>query len=475
MILKNLNSVNLENLPLIIFGSGPAGITIALELEEKNINTLIIEAGGEYYSGDSQELYKGKIIGDPIQDLSESRLRQLGGSSCHWGGMCKPFEDYTFEQWPIKSNDLKPYLKKTCEILDINNKFRKAPLGEYLNQVEFQNSRVSFADKYKDHIKKSKYIMLVLNTQLLHLVGDNNNTRYAIVTSGQTKKKIKAKYFVLACGGIENSRLLLWTKFKNDGFINKNLPVGNYWMNHHHVFGGRAVISRKRFEEKMKSNFLGYSDWMHFATTQEFMNKKKILSATMYMLTQNVFWKDNIIDKEILEDFLCVAPDYGKKIAKIIADKDLECTNIKLSLEEKPVEDNKITLDDEKDKFGIPKVKLFYKKTKNSIKTAKLFLEEFAYLCRKDDLGRVAIRDNIVNLQDFELVGQGGHHMGGTRIGLDKNKSVVDLDLKVHDINNLFIAGSSNFVTGGYTNPTLTIVQFSIRLAKKINKKLRTI
>ena len=62
--------------------------------------------------------------------------------------------------------------------------------------------------------------------------------------------------------------------------------------------------------------------------------------------------------------------------------------------------------------------------------------------------------------------------MGGTRMGTDKNKSVVDNNLKVHDINNLYIGGSSNFVTGGYTNPTLTIIQFSIRLAEKISERL---
>ena len=48
------------------------------------------------------------------------------------------FEDYTFENWPIKSDELKPYLEKTCKILNINNQFRKAPLDEYINQVEYQ-------------------------------------------------------------------------------------------------------------------------------------------------------------------------------------------------------------------------------------------------------------------------------------------------------------------------------------------------
>ena len=66
------------------------------------------------------------------------------------------------------------------------------------------------------------------------------------------------------------------------------------------------------------------------------------------------------------------------------------------------------------------------------------------------------------------------HHMGGTRMGTDKFNSVVNKDLKVHNINNLYISGSSNFVTGGYTNPTYTIVQLAIKLADKINERLQT-
>ena len=57
-------------------------------------------------------------------------------------------------------------------------------------------------------------------------------------------------------------------------------------------------------------------------------------------------------------------------------------------------------------------------------------------------------------------------------MGIDKFESVVNKDLKVHGINNLYVSGSSNFVTGGYTNPTFTIIQFAIRLADKINERL---
>ena len=159
MILKNLDNINLDNFPVAIFGSGPAGITSALELEKKNIKCVVIEAGNENYSEASQEFYKGKVIGDPIPDLSSNRLRQFGGTSGHWGGWSLPLENYTFNLWPIKAEELSPYIIKTCKILDINNQFRKSSLNEFINQIDesFLPFKIKLVDInlfYNVHITK---------------------------------------------------------------------------------------------------------------------------------------------------------------------------------------------------------------------------------------------------------------------------------------------------------------------------------
>ncbi len=77
------------------------------------------------------------------------------------------------------------------------------------------------------------------------------------------------------------------------------------------------------------------------------------------------------------------------------------------------------------------------------------------------------------NKSDFPLDDEigGHHHMGGTRMGngLDKY-DVVDKNLKVLTTQNLYIAGSSVFRSGGHANPTLTIVQLSLKLADHLAK-----
>ena len=80
------------------------------------------------------------------------------------------------------------------------------------------------------------------------------------------------------------------------------------------------------------------------------------------------------MQKEIIKDFLCVSPKYGKKIAKMIFDKDLKCGNIFMNLEEVADEKNMITLDNsELDINGVPITNLYYNKSKKTLVTAKNF------------------------------------------------------------------------------------------------------
>ena len=245
MIFKNINEIKNTNFTVIIIGSGPAGISCALKLEEKKIKSLILEAGPEEYSDLSQESYSSKIIGDNITDLKESRVRQFGGTSNIWGGWSKPMENFNLSNWGIEYSELEKYSDQTCKILDINNKFRKSNIHKYFNQIEFQYSKVRFKDKYKEHISKSNYVNLILNTQAIKFEGNNNLTNYVECVFNGQNFKIASKFFILSAGGVENSRILLWSK-KNSNLINNKSPIGMYWMTHPWFLGGHGVFKKKK-------------------------------------------------------------------------------------------------------------------------------------------------------------------------------------------------------------------------------------
>ena len=143
-----------------------------------------------------------------------------------------------------------------------------------------------------------------------------------------------------------------------------------------------------------------------------------------------------------------------------------------MNLEEPPKEANKIVLDKKLlDKNGVPITNLHYKKSVETLNSAKTILIELGKLFVEKDIGRIALKSEIENLEGYENLGV-HHHMGGTRIGNNFKTSVVDSNLKMHDLRNCYILGSSVFTTGGYSNPTFSIVQLALRLANHLETKI---
>jgi choline dehydrogenase-like flavoprotein len=71
-----------------------------------------------------------------------------------------------------------------------------------------------------------------------------------------------------------------------------------------------------------------------------------------------------------------------------------------------------------------------------------------------------------------EAVMPGHHHLGATRMHPDPAHGVVDSDCQVHGLDNLHVASGSVFPSGGFSNPTLTIIALSLRLADRLKGEL---
>ena len=262
-------------------------------------------------------------------------------------------------------------------------------MDKYFNQIEFRYSKVRFAEKYKDEIKKSNYIHLILNSQVTHFEGNDQVINEVIIAQNKKSHKIKSNFFVLCGGGIENSRILLWTNQKSKGLLDKDLPIGKFWMTHPWILGGVGFLYKSKLKEILKDNFITYDGPMHISASKDFVNEKKIMSGAIYMNAK----EDTKLYKEIVKDFLCVAPEYGKKIARNIFDKDLKCGDIFMNLEELPDEKNRIELDkNELDNNGVPITNLYYKQSIDTLISMKTILEELGNFFVKKDIGRVAIK-----------------------------------------------------------------------------------
>ena len=96
--LEQLSDISNGLYDACVVGAGVAGITLAMELSKKGKNVILIEGGGKEETIKSQEIYGGLVTGDPYFDLSVGRLRFLGGSSNHWGGWSRSFEEIDFKR-----------------------------------------------------------------------------------------------------------------------------------------------------------------------------------------------------------------------------------------------------------------------------------------------------------------------------------------------------------------------------------------
>ena len=470
MIFNKLKKDQISKAPVLIVGSGPAGITLAIDLAKKNIDSIIVEAGEEFYSEDSQSYYSAKIVGDPLEQLSQSRLRQLGGTSGIWGGWSRPLENYDFLNWPISKGDIDPYLNEACSVLNIPNKFRSTNLNEEINQIEYQYSNVQFGEHYKEFLKKTKKIRIFLNSQFDHFESIDNKISYAIIKTKDGEIKIKSQNFILATGGIENSRILLWSRIKSPSLLDKKLPIGKHWMSHPFIYGGRGVVYKKKLKKNFQKQFINADGPIHFTPSENFLKSNNVLSCSVHMEPSD---DKEYTRKQIIRDIACLAPKLGKKIRKLYDGKELMCGNIKMHLQENYDMNNSIILDSEKDRFDIPKPILNYTQSPTSISSCKKLLIAFANLCLDKDIGRISVSDEIMNGNKIKEIAQGGHHhCGGTIMGESMNTSVVNSNLKVHNTNNLHVLGSSIFTSVGYVNPTLSIVQFSLRLSNFLERKL---
>jgi choline dehydrogenase-like flavoprotein len=148
---------------------------------------------------------------------------------------------------------------------------------------------------------------------------------------------------------------------------------------------------------------------------------------------------------------------------------------IDIRLEQAPNPLSRVTLIGDKDELGVPRAALNWSFTSHEKRSMRKIYEIIGSQAGATGIGRVKLKEELWDEKNNTMptsTSGGWHHMGTTRMSDDPKNGVVDADCKIHGIQNLFIAGSSCFPTGGGANPTFTIVALSIRLADHLKEKL---
>ncbi|MGV8979381.1 MAG: GMC family oxidoreductase [Cellulomonas sp.] len=121
-----------------------------------------------------------------------------------------------------------------------------------------------------------------------------------------------------------------------------------------------------------------------------------------------------------------------------------------------PQPDNRVTLDEQKDSFGLPVARFSYSQCENDgllMRAAQSVME---------DLLRAAGADEVMTINRF------AHLVGGARMADDEQHGVVDADCRTFAVPNLMITDGSTLPTQGSANPALTIMAVAARAADRL-------
>ena len=495
-------SYSRENPPkhadVCIIGSGPAGITAAWELSKSGLDVIILDGSRkldyslpDYYKlswPDKTRLYNGLADGlfthnephflirgnNQFPNFPTERERVYGGTSTHWGGQSRPLDPIVFEKrpgfpgWPITREDLDPYYARASKLNQLVGDYGTDGINFTAEfwQAELEKQGIPAAVPDLENFNAEMYqfmghqwlnsatrtfdgsqigdtsVRVIVNATALNIVEQGGSIQYVNAASmnddvnnpqAETEFQVTADHFVLACGAVANARQLLLSGLGND-------LVGRYFMCHP-LSSGNIIRNTESFLTGPENNLMSGGGWYDPSGNISGITGRFMATA------------DAARDNQIGRCWFRSGSSY------------------RMYFEMSPNYDSRITLNDTVDPvFGQQQTHVHWAFTEQDQRTYEINCELFNKASSE--------YDSIIDWPKWDAVTDqwvvNGHHIGTTRMS-DASKpdeGVVDQNLKIHNLDNMYVAGSSAFPTTGVSNPTMTIMTLSIRLADYLKTRI---
>lgn len=501
---------------LCIIGSGPAGISIAREFSNTNTRVVVLESGGLWFEEDINDLNTLTATGHYYPEKG-TRLRMFGGTANHWGGHCAPMTPSSFEKrdwiaysgWPFGIGELNPYYARAHDIIEIGPyDYRCEPTAERLgmkllpfdpNIVQTQMSRYhsqNFGPRYAKELDKAEDVSVFLYATVTSINLDEHKRFVSDVevrTLAGNRFDVRAKIFVLATGGIENARILLLSnRDMAHGLGNQNDLVGRFFMDHIAYESGFIVpfdqdpgsVKFYADENYLEEDYdvrgnLVLSDRClrelqipEYRVEMEIGYSRKYLPSTRSAANFESFLETFRFEFLSLRDLMNVASDVSSPLEYLMGDKGAPLIyGFANNCEQCPNPASRVRLSEKKDAFGQNMTELNWQLCELDIEGIRKAQRVIAREVGRTGIGRMNIFMSGTSGEMPAAIRGIKHHMGTTRMHADPKQGVVDADCRIHGIENIFVAGSSVFPSGGYPNPTLTLTALAVRLADHLKIK----
>ena len=505
---------------ICIVGAGPAGLTLASKLAARGWRVTIVEGGAMTPSPTLEDTFRVAMTGTPHRGVHEGRFRAWGGSTTRWGGQLWAWEPYEFEArpalgidgWPIPAAEIIAHYPAAFATFGVPGIALDADRAVRSGMRALPLDRARFGLKFS--ITLPWRLRNVGRTIGRALRGDarvtviDGATATRILTSGGgaraeavelhlpsgAKTTVAADVVVIAGGAVETTRLM----FASD---DASLPdgsrawLGGGFMDHLSVrvarfhprdervfaetfapllqqgvqFNPRIVVEPPL--RRQDSLLLSYAHWDVAPSPDSPVFALRALLRSM---------QAGRVPRPSAREMWALFGGAGEvaRFADTVIRRrrrpfpDHAAIHLRVDSEQRPLRESRLAPTGERDRHGLPRLELDWRVSpleRHTVRrTAELVLAE---------LERVAAGTADPLVDPFaredgwgELKGDSFHMMGGTRMANAPGDGVVDRDLRVFGMENLYLASTSVFPTGGMANPTLTLIALTHRLAEHIDE-----
>lgn len=545
---------------VVVVGAGPAGIVTALELAEAGIDVLLLESGRVKPDQRAQHLGEAVVI-DPLihSATSITTRRQVGGTSAIWGGRCVPFDRVDFEprehvpnaRWPVSYDDLQPYFGRACDWLMCGRPVFDAAAVPALSgrslvpglpdgtvrtsELERWSLPTDFGREYGQRLRDSPNVRLVTSVVCTEIVCQPDRTEVMQLNvrglDGRTLTARGGRY-VLACGGLETTRLLLASRTSAGRAIGDHSGhLGRWYMAH--VEGGVADVHFDTPPQETDYDYVRDVDGVYvrrrLTFTPEFQREQRLPNVVSWLANPelpnpshhsgplsliylalaspvgHVFAPEaqrrsltgqhvpgapygattrgpiRAHLRNLLSDFGATARLLtgfgvhrflpGRQAPGFFVFSPTNTYPLQYHGEHLPNRDSRVMLDESRDALGMPRLRIDLRFTEADVDGVVRAHEHWDAYLRQHRAGHLRYRSSDVAQEVWRRIGGGFHQSGTTRMSASERDGVVDANLAVHGFDDLFVVSSSTFVTSSQANSTFTIVTFALRLADHLRKE----
>jgi choline dehydrogenase-like flavoprotein len=500
---------------LCIVGGGIAGLVLADALRGSGRHVDVLEAGGAKDESESQVLYAAEMAGIPHHGTIEGRFRVYGGSSTRWGGQLLPLAVHDFQRrphvpfsgWPLDPAELSPHLRRCEDLFGVNHAPFDARLIDQLpvpgpeisephlqarfsKWAPFSHRNVATTLGARCEADPHTRVFLHAGVAALELDSGNNTVQALQVrTLRGSHFHFTARQVVIAAGTIETVRLLLAS-----GLGNHSDQLGRWF--HDHLSIQAATLhpqSRRVLLQRLAPWFIGRTrHTLKLETTAAWQARQGCLNVMGHLVfhapqSSGFAWlRQQLQARQRGEESHQTMPppslgtlsaegiDVAYLAWKATVRRRRWCPaaaaiTLHIDSEQQPNPESRIDLSSERDALGMPKAVVDWRWSEPERHAFACYRQLFDRQWQCWNLGSIDWHHTFQAETAWQAdVSDTFHLMGGTRMAASPREGVVDAQLRVHGIPNLYVASCSVFPTGGSSNPTLTLMQLTLRLADQL-------